>query len=137
MADFAAKSGRLTRPLERLRGNAHAIVPPHQHAILGPAQVGDAHGKPDADRRQRDGKGERSNVGEHAVAEIVRLFPRAFVARQIERLGLVILMPRLGHHIGPRRGRVKRTARPELEHAMLLIRCNGLLGFHGRQSGAS
>jgi hypothetical protein len=123
--------------LEVLRGNAHTIAPSHQHAILGPAQIGDAHRKPYPDRRQRDGKSERGDICEHAVAEIVRLLPRTFVTRQIERLTLAVLMLRLGPHIGRSRGRMKRAARPEWKHAMLFFRCNGLLGFHWCRSGAS
>ena len=61
-------------------GNLRAVAPSHQHAILGFAQVGDAHGKPDPDRRQCDGKGKGGDVGQHAMAEIVRLFPVALVA---------------------------------------------------------
>jgi hypothetical protein len=134
---FHARFGSGEGPLEVLRGNANAIAPPHQYAILGPAQIGDAHREPYPDRRQRDGKSERGDIGEHAVAKIVRLLPRTFVARQIERLGLAILMLRLDPQIGPLRGRLKRAARPEWKHAMLFFRCNGLLGFHWCRSGAS
>jgi len=115
-------------------GNAHAIAPAHQHAILGPAQVGDAHGKPDADRGQRDRESAGGDIGEHAVTEIVGLFPRLLVAGEVERLGLEVRLycftVRLGGRTRrPSRG-LGRIARPELQHPMFFLRRNGPLGLH-------
>src|SRR3979411_1318447 len=70
--------------LEVLRGNACAIAPSHQHAILGLAQIRDAHREPNSDCRQRDGEGEGGNVCEHAMAKIIRLVAVA-LALQIVR----------------------------------------------------
>src|ERR1700743_2958705 len=72
----------------RRRGDAHAVAASHQHAILGAAQIGDAHGEPDADRKHRHGEGTGRDVGQHALTEIVRLIARLLIARQVVRLGL-------------------------------------------------
>src|ERR1043166_790905 len=61
-------------------GDAGAIAPAHQHAILGLAEIGDAHGQPDPDRGQRYRERECRKVRQHAMTEIVRFVPRAFVA---------------------------------------------------------
>src|SRR5258708_3159969 len=81
------KAGTLEtdEPLEMRRGNARAIAPPHQHAILGLAQIRDAHGKPNSNRGQRHGKGEARKVRQHAVAKIARLFPADFITQHIAR----------------------------------------------------
>ena len=102
-----------------LDGHPHAVVPPHQHAILGLAQIGDAHREPDTDRRQRDREGERGNVGEHAVTKIVRFgaqpFSRPLITRQVERLGRCFLMAGLdGQGAIAQLGRVQRAAWPEV-----------------------
>ena len=105
-----------------LGGNAGAVVPSHQHAILGFAQVGDAHRKPDADCRQRDRECKGGNVGEHAVAKIVRFLRLALNVRQA--FGFVanfLLAPA---------GRLCRGTRPELDDAVVVIRADGPLSFH-------
>ena len=61
------------KPLAARRRNLGAVMPSHQHAILGLAQIGDAHRQPYADRCQRDGEGEGGDVRQHAMPEIVRL----------------------------------------------------------------
>src|SRR5688572_7096139 len=101
------------------RRNRGAVAPSHQHAILGLAEIADGDRKPYSDRGQRDGEGEGRDVGKHAMAEFVRFLGGSFEAREILR--------RL-----PRRifRRMRRSARPEFEHAMLVVRCKGLLGFH-------
>src|SRR5258707_8893854 len=115
--------------LEMRRGNARAIAPPHQHAILGLAQIRDAHGKPNSNRGQRHGKGEGREVRQHAMAKIVRFFAGEFIARQIVRLAARVLLPNRVAEGPPARG-LRQGARPELEHAVLFFRCNGPLGFH-------
>jgi len=67
----------------RWREDLDAVAPAHQHAILGPAQMGDADSKPDADRQERQSKCESRNVGQHPVPKIVRFFPVALIAREI------------------------------------------------------
>src|SRR3954451_1164758 len=69
-------------------GNAGAIAAAHQYAILGFAQIGDAHGEPDADPDQRHRERKGREVRQHAMAEIVRFFPCAFIACQIVRFGV-------------------------------------------------
>src|SRR6266478_1830358 len=107
--------------LDMRRGNARAIALPHQHAVLGLAQIRNAHGEPYSDGRQRDGKGESRNVGQHALAKIVRLIPVSLIARQVVRLTLRVLL-RLAARIPPPTRRVGQGARPEFEHAMLFFR---------------
>src|SRR5260370_35867090 len=65
------KAGTLEtdEPLEMPRGNARAIAPPHQHAILGLAQIRDAHGKPNSNPGHPPGKGQGRKVRQHAVAQ--------------------------------------------------------------------
>ncbi len=113
-------------------GYAHAVATPHQHTVLGPAEIRNTHGKPDADGGQGDGKGKGRDIREHAVAKIVRLFPGALIARQIVRLAMflnrVVQYPALTR-------RRSHGSRPELEHAVLPVRRdrsrnNGPLGFH-------
>jgi len=111
-------------------GNLCAIAPPHQHAILGLAQIRDAHGKPYSDRRQRDGKSEGRDVRQHALAKIVRFIPVSLIARQIVRFLPGVL--RLGLLAPPTR-RVSQGARPEFEHAMLFLRGSRPQGLHWRQ----
>src|SRR6202022_386150 len=116
--------------LDMRRGNPRAIAPPHQHAILGLAQIRNAHGEPDSDGRQRDGKGEGRNVRQHATAKIVRFIPIPLVARQIIRLWSGILLGSPVARISPPWGRVSQGTWPEFEHPMLIVRRNGPLGFH-------
>ena len=79
---------------------------------------------------QRDGKGEGRDVGQHAMAKIVRFFPGPLVARQVIRLvSDILLESRLARIAQPSR-RARRGARPELEHAVLFFRRDGPLGFH-------
>ena len=78
-------------PLEMRCGDAGAITPAHQHAILGVAQIGNAHGEPYADCGQGDGKGEGRHVRQHALTKIVWLIPGLFVARQIAWLSLRVV----------------------------------------------
>src|SRR5258708_4187819 len=112
------------------RRNVRAIAPPHQHAILGLAQIRNAHGKPYSDCRQRDGKSERRDVRQHAVMKIVRLFPISLVARQIIRFLPAVGLPNLIAPVSPLTRRVNRGARPKFEHAVFVFRSNGPLGFH-------
>jgi hypothetical protein len=121
-------SGR--KMLAMRRGNAHAIAASHQHAILGSAQIRNAHGEPYSDRRQRDGKREGCDVRQHAMAKIVRLIPVALIARQIIRLLQRVFLLNLPSQISPLTRRMGQGARPEFEHAMLFLRLNGPLGFH-------
>jgi hypothetical protein len=122
--------------LEMRRGNARAIAPPHQHAILGLAQIRNAHGKPYSDGRQRDRKCEGCNVRQHAVTKIIRFVPVSRIARQI--VGLlpgVLLLSLLARvspltKVSPLTRRMSQGARPEFEHAMLICRRCGLLGLH-------
>ena len=61
-------------------------------------------------------------VGQHAVAEIVRLLRPALKVRQV--FGFVanfVLAPA---------GRLCRGTRPELDDAVVVIRADGPLGFH-------
>src|SRR5260370_3764910 len=74
------------KTLDMRGGNARAIAPPHQHAILGLAQIGNADGEPYSDGRQRDGKSEGRDVRQHALAKIVRLIAVSLIARQVVRL---------------------------------------------------
>src|SRR3954466_6350401 len=60
-------------------GNPGAVATAHQDAVLGAAEIGDAHGEPDADRGQCDRERQRRDIGEHAMAEVVRLFARTLV----------------------------------------------------------
>src|SRR5947209_16179294 len=106
------------------RSDPGAIPPAHQHAILGLAQIGDAHGQPDTDGDQRHGKGEGRHVCQHAMTKIVGFLAGSLVARKIVGLlpdiaRLAVLPRRLGHR-----------ARPELEYAVLVIRHNWPLAFH-------
>ncbi len=91
---FKDETGRSDlKLLEMRRGNTCAIAPPHQHAVLGLAQIRDAHGEPYSDRRQRDCESEGRNVRQHAMTKIVRFIPVSLIARQIVRLlpGVVLM----------------------------------------------
>jgi hypothetical protein len=114
-----------------MRGcNLCAIAAPHQHAILGPAQVGDAHDQPYSDRCQGDGEGEARDIGQHALAKVVRFLAVLLVAREVIRFRLSVFLRGLLAQFFPSGRRVGRSARPELEHAMLVVRSDGLLGFY-------
>ncbi len=69
------------------RINVRAVAPARQDAILGLAHIRDAHGKPYSDRHQGDGKSEGRDIGQHAMAKIVRLIPGTLIARQVIGLG--------------------------------------------------
>ena len=128
---FEGQSGRSGRKMLAMRrGNAHAIAASHQRAILGSAQIRNTHGEPDSDRRQCDGKREGCDVGQHAMAKIVRLIPVALIARQIIRLLQRVFLLSLPAQISPLTRRMGQGARPEFEHAMLFLRWYGPLGFH-------
>jgi hypothetical protein len=118
------------KTLDGWGGNAHAIAPSHQHAILGPAQVRDAHGEPYPDSRQGDGERKGCNVCQHAMAKIVGFVAGPLIARQIIRLLLGVLLPSLHVQVSPPSRRVSRGARSKLEHTMLFFRRYGPLGFH-------
>lgn len=130
--DFAAEMGAdpPLKALETSSGNVRAISSPHQDAILGLAQIGNAHGEPNSDRRQSRGEGERRDICEHAMAKIVRFGPVSLVARPVARLMASVLLQTLIAVVSPLAGRTSRRARPELEHTMLFFRRDGLLGFH-------
>ena len=113
-------------------GNLDAIVASHQDAILGSAQMGDAHGEPYADRQQGHREGEGGNVRQHPLPVVIRWFGDALIARQIvghvQTVSSGGLIPPLG---GRRSG-----AWPKREHAVLLLgrgRYDGSLGSHGCQ----
>ena len=91
---FIGKNGRLGRLLAVRHGGNPGVVPAsHQHAILSLAQIGNAHRKPDSDRRQRHGEGQGGDIGQHAMTEIVRLVAGPFVAGQIFAAGPALLGP--------------------------------------------
>jgi len=52
--DWGVRSRGRTANSDGWRGNAHAIAASHQDAILGSAQVRDAHREPNPNCRQRD-----------------------------------------------------------------------------------
>ena len=119
--------------LEMRRGDARAIAASHQHAILALAQVGNAHGEPNSDRGQRDREGEGGDVRQHALAKIVGFIAVPLIARQIIGLVSSDLLNRLDVRAWPPAWRLGQAARPEFEHAMLVIRRDRLLVFHGCQ----
>ena len=126
-----AKPARLAlKMLEMWRGNARAIAASHQYAILGSAHIGDAHGEPQSDGGQRDGKGERRDIRQHAAAKIVRFAAVPFIARQIVRLLPDVLRWSVAARVSPLARWMRQRARPEFEHAMLFFRRNRLLDFH-------
>src|SRR5437764_4006805 len=119
------------------RRNTRAIPPAHQHAILGVANSRDAHGEPYSDRGKGIGKSKSGDVGQHAMAKIVRIIPRLLKARQIVRLAASRVLARILLAQMPW-GWVSHRARPEFEHAVLLFRHDGLLVLHAAQrSGKS
>lgn len=110
--------------------NARAVASARQYAILGLAHIGNAHGKPNSDRHQGDRKSDGRDVCQHAVAEVVRLIPGVFIARQVIGLGTGVFRLSL-----PARGtlptlRADRVAWPEFEHPTLFFRRYGPLGLH-------
>src|ERR1043166_8452104 len=119
---------RFFRPNRRLReagsalwhGDAGAIPPAHQHAILGLAEIGDTHSEPDPDRGQRHRERECREVRQHAMTEIVRFVPRALIAGEI-----VWLPPDIDRRYGPTAvslaWRPIHGARAELEHPVLVV----------------
>jgi hypothetical protein len=119
-----------TRPiglnlLKMRRGNARAIAPSHQHTVLSLAQIGDTHGEPNSNRRQRDRKSKGRNVRQHALAKIVRFAAVSFIARQVIRFLRLLPAVRFRGAAGwgaPPVRRLSQGARPEFEHPMLLIR---------------
>jgi hypothetical protein len=128
---FKGQIGRSSlKLLEMRRGNAGAIAPAHQHAVLGLAQIRNAHGEPDSDRRQRHGKSQGRNVCQHATAKIVRFIAISLVARQVVRLLRGVVLKRLVARVPRPAGRASQGSRPKFEHAMLFLRRDGLLGFH-------
>ena len=110
----------------------NAVAPSHQHAILSPAQIRDAHGKPYSDRGQRHGEREGRNIGQHPMAEVVWLVTWPLVAGQIVcNVPDICLLRR---SVLPA-GRMGRRAWPEFEHDVLVIPSNRPLGFHCCRSG--
>jgi hypothetical protein len=111
-----------------------AVAPPHGHAILGLAQIGDAGGKPQGNGRERDGECEGGEVGQHAMAKIVGFIALALIAGEIVGLGgLGLGFPAPGQLavFGALTAmRCESGARPEYEHAVLVIRLYGPLGLH-------
>src|SRR3954471_1977355 len=126
-----AESG--LKRLEMRGGDARAIAPSHQHAVLGFAQIRDAHGEPNSDRYQRDGKSEGCNVRQHAPAKVVRFVPLSLIARQIIRLVRSVVPRSLAAGVFWPAWRVSQGARPEFHHAVLFFGRDGLLGFHWSQ----
>lgn len=124
-AEPCSAANRTEQPLAARRRNLGAVAPSHQHAILVLAQVRDADRQPYSDRGQRDGEGEGRDVRQHAMPELAGFLGGSLEPRQIPGRILGRLPVRL-----PLARRMRRRARPELEHAMLVIRCDGLLGFH-------
>jgi hypothetical protein len=135
-AQFCPATPWLDNPLGALPsgltgGNLDAIVAAHQDTILGSSQVGYAHGEPNADRQQGHSEREGRNICQHAMAEVVRLFPQPLVA------GKIIRNLELANSVGricPKARCRNLAARPELQHTMLIVRGernNGPLGFHG------
>jgi hypothetical protein len=116
------------------RVKAGAIAPPRQHAILGFAHIGDAHGKPNSNRHQGDRECDGRDIRQHAMTEVVRFIPGPFIARQVVRLGARAVRLGLSARVTLPARRADRVARPELEHPMLFFRRNGPLGFHCCQS---
>src|SRR5919106_3761605 len=116
-------------PLEMRCGDAGAITPTHQHAVLGVAQIRDAHREPYADCGQGDGKGERCHVRQHPLAKIVRLTPWLFVTGQITWLFLRVANGTLLAWICAVR-RPRPGARAEFKHAVLLLGRDWLLAIH-------
>ena len=110
-------------------GDVGAITPPHQHAVLGIAQIRDAHREPYSNRRQGDGKGESGHVRQHALTKIVGLIPGLLVARLIARLALCLVTKTLLAWIPAFRWS-RRGARPEFKHPVLFFGRDGLLGIH-------
>ncbi len=127
----AGKLGRGFGETSDMRGaDAPAIPPTHQHAILKVAQLGDAHGQPYTNRDQHCGQAGCSGICQHTMMEVVRRRPVPLIARQIIRLGQVrfsILRPLFAWFIAVMRRPAQRT-RPELEHTVLFIAGNRLLG---------
>src|ERR1700676_4891920 len=80
-----ARDCSLTRLAARRHGNPGAVVATHQHAILGLAEVRNAHGKPNPDRRQCYREREGRNVRQHAMPEVVRLVTGPLIVGQIVR----------------------------------------------------
>jgi len=102
--------------LDMRHDNLNAIVTSHEHAILGPAQLGDTHGKPYADRQKRKSKRESRHICQHAMPEIAGGVAVALIAGQIVGdLKLVNQLRRAA--LGHRRTR----PRPKLEHAVLFF----------------
>ena len=72
-------------------------------------------------------EGEGRNVRQHAMTEVVRLVVEALIARQVaRRVPGIFRLPR----IFPPAGRMRRGARPEFDHDMLVVGRNGPLGYH-------
>ena len=99
-------------------GNLDAIVASHQNTILSSPEFGDAHGQPNADRQQGNGKGESGYIRQHSLPVIVGVFAVALIARQI--VGDFKLMGKRRMIAALRQGR-SRT-RPKLEHTVLFFR---------------
>ena len=74
-------------------------------------------------------KANAARFAQHAMPEFVRLLLVLRKVRQIPGLEPAVLVLDL-LIVLPLNRQMRRGARPEFEHAMLLIRRNGLLGFH-------
>src|ERR1044072_6608430 len=131
-SSMAAQHGRFwpvfrpNRRPRRLRSalwqrDAGAIPPAHQYAILGLAQIGNAHCKPDPDCSQRDRKRKRRDIRQHAMTKIVRLVPRMRIACEIVRLLPDIDRRSIAAGRALAAGGPAHGTRPELEHAMLVV----------------
>ena len=122
------------KKLAMRRINARAVAPSGQDAILGLAHIRNAHREPYSDGHQGYRKSDGSDVGEHAMAKVVRFVPGTFVARQVIGLGRGDFRLSLPALVSLPAQRADRVARPEFEYPMLVIRRNGPLGFHCCQS---
>lgn len=81
--DWPKTSDGATGPARLIlwHGNLDAIVASHQDAILGPAQMGNTHRQPYADRQQSDGERDSRYIRQHSLSVIIRFIRHALVAR--------------------------------------------------------
>ena len=113
-------------------GNLDAIVASHQDTILGPAQMGNTHGQPDADRQKSDGECAGCDIRQHPLPVIIDFLGDALIARQV----VGDLKPMHKRRLICPLGEGRPGARPEWEHPVLLFlrgRCDRSLGSHGCQ----
>lgn len=102
-----------------------AIAMPRQDAVLGLPQLRNADGQPDSRGGQADGKNEGGEVCQHPMPEFVLIAHGWIIGRSGVPVGINARPPRTTS-----RGRGRKGARGEFDHARAIVGLGWHLNFH-------